>query len=665
MPSFSLLVVLRRFGMAAALLGATLALAQEATPVDPPTRIARFDSIYGTAQHQSAADSQTRPADPNWPIAPGDRVWTEPAARAVLDSGGATLRLDGSTVVEFTTLDDSTTQVQLTQGTLGVRLYATDPNQRYEIDTPNLALVLVRPGTYRLDVDPAQGITRVSALPGANGIVYGEGGQSLTLEGGQRRDFVGRGLSSPGQLYGIAGDAFDGWQADLDRASDQSVSATYVSRDLPGYQVLDNYGDWQNDNSYGAVWFPRAVAANWAPYRDGRWEWIAPWGWTWIDDAPWGFTPFHYGRWAQVGSRWGWVPGRAGPRPVYSPALVGFVGVGGGATVPMGSGRPGVAWFPLAPGERWRPAFQASPGYLARLNRSGQVRDHGDQYQFQSRPGAVTALPSDSFGSRGRGQRQQMETLTAGALAQARPVMPPPFSGALAPSRPGMPAAQPFRLPPGQPMPPNTSMPDQLRQQQADRQRQQFEMQQQLQRQQQPFRDAQQNQNRPPPGFDPQRGQIERQQREQQMQQQQQQQQMQQDQQMQMRQRMEQQRQGQMRDEQMRAAEQQQRQMQQQQQQAQQMQQERQMQMQREQAARQQDMQMRQRMEQQRAEQQQRQMQQQQQQAQQMQQMQMERQQQLQQQQQQMQQRMQPQQRPQEGREGRPQFQRERGDRGS
>jgi len=557
-------------GGAALLLGATLALAQQqATPVDPPTRIARFDSISGGAQHASAADGQTRAADPNWPIAAGDRIWTDPAARAVVDSGGASLRLDGSTAIEFTALDDSTAQIQLTQGTLGVRLYGTDPNQRYEIDTPNLALVLVRPGTYRLDVDPAQGITRVSVPPGASGIAYGESGQSLTLEGSQRRDFVGRGLSSPGVLYGIAGDAFDGWQADLDRTADLSVSAGYVSRDLPGYQLLDNYGDWQNDDSYGAVWFPRTVAGNWAPYRYGHWEWIAPWGWTWIDDAPWGFTPFHYGRWAQFGGRWGWVPGRPVSRPVYSPALVGFVGVGGG-TVAMGSGRPGVAWFPLAPGERWRPAFQASPGYLARLNRSGQVRDHGDQYQFQSRPAAVTALPADSFGSRGRGQRLQMEALTAATLAQARPVMPPPFSGALAPSRPGMPQPQPFRLPAGQPMPQSPSMADQLRQQQAERlQRQQFENQQRQPQpfQQQPFHDAQQN--RPPPGYDPQRGQIERQQRELQMQQ------------------------------------------------------ERQVQMQREQAARQQDMQMRQRMEQMRAEQQQRQMQQAQQQ--QMQQMQMQR----------------------------------------
>ena len=85
---------------------------------------------------------------------------------------------------------------------------------------------------------------------------------------------------------------------------------------------------WSEAPEYGPVWRPRTVEIGWAPYRDGRWAWVEPWGWTWIDDAPWGFAPFHYGRWAMVGGGWVWVPGRmvVGVRPVYAPALVVFVG---------------------------------------------------------------------------------------------------------------------------------------------------------------------------------------------------------------------------------------------------------------------------------------------------------------------------------------------------
>ena len=43
-----------------------------------------------------------------------------------------------------------------------------------------------------------------------------------------------------------------------------------------------------------------AVAVGWAPYRYGRWAWVRPWGWTWVDNAPWGYAPFHYGRWVQL-----------------------------------------------------------------------------------------------------------------------------------------------------------------------------------------------------------------------------------------------------------------------------------------------------------------------------------------------------------------------------
>jgi hypothetical protein len=51
----------------------------------------------------------------------------------------------------------------------------------------------------------------------------------------------------------------------------------------------------------------------------GRWVWVVPWGWTWVDDAPWGFAPFHYGRWVYV-SYWAWVPGPLAVRPVQKEA---------------------------------------------------------------------------------------------------------------------------------------------------------------------------------------------------------------------------------------------------------------------------------------------------------------------------------------------------------
>ncbi|MCX7256507.1 MAG: hypothetical protein NTZ64_07145 [Polaromonas sp.] len=171
------------------------------------------------------------------------------------------------------------------------------------------------------------------------GWLYGDNGQSLPLDGGEQASFSGTSLTPAAQGAALQ-DRFDQWTAERDRAEDQSVSARYVPRETVGYQQLDRYGDWQQDATYGAVWLPRSLPDNWAPYRTGLWRWISPWGWTWIDEAPWGFAPFHYGRWAQIGPRWAWVPGRLPQRPVYAPALVAFVGNSGRPTATSASPAP-------------------------------------------------------------------------------------------------------------------------------------------------------------------------------------------------------------------------------------------------------------------------------------------------------------------------------------
>jgi hypothetical protein len=99
------------------------------------------------------------------------------------------------------------------------------------------------------------------------------------------------------------------------------------------------------------VWVPATVAPGWVPYSTGRWIWVPRFGWTWLDDAPWGWAPYHYGRWVFVGNYWAWAPGPVVVRPVYSPALVVFLG--GPVVVavrplhwaPLGWGEPVIPWW--------------------------------------------------------------------------------------------------------------------------------------------------------------------------------------------------------------------------------------------------------------------------------------------------------------------------------
>jgi hypothetical protein len=134
---------------------------------------------------------------------------------------------------------------------------------------------------------------------------------------------------------------------------------------MTGVESLDEYGEWRTVETYGDVWFPSSVTAGWVPYRYGRWAYIPPWGWTWIDDAPWGFAPFHYGRWVYIRGAWAWVPGPYVARPCYAPALVAWYGSPGvSVSVTVGS----VGWFPLGPGEIYVPGYRHSQRYITYVN---------------------------------------------------------------------------------------------------------------------------------------------------------------------------------------------------------------------------------------------------------------------------------------------------------
>ncbi|WP_173025793.1 DUF6600 domain-containing protein [Acidovorax sp. SRB_14] len=418
------------FVLVAAVCG-TAAFAQAAG--DPPGRVAQLNYFDGPVSFAPAGYEQWAGAVLNRPLTQGDRLWSDAGARSELHIGSTALRMDAQTSLALSALDDQTVQLALTQGSLIARLRSLPPDQRFEVDTPNLAFMASQPGNYRLDVDPAAGTTRVTVQAGS-AVVYGSDGASVELGARQQITFAGADLDQIAGQTAPALGPLDRWAAARDLDEDRSVAARYVSREVIGYQQLDPYGDWEDDPAYGTVWVPRVAVAGWAPYRVGHWASIAPWGWTWIDDEPWGFAPFHYGRWAQRGARWCWVPGAAAVRPVYAPALVGFVGGNAGAgnfgIAVGGAVQPGVAWFPLAPGEAWRPSYRASPAYVRNVNRSG-MRPHAPNsanaasgYRYQHLPAAVTAVTVAAF-AQGQHVRGNARPVAAADLQRTRTVAPP------------------------------------------------------------------------------------------------------------------------------------------------------------------------------------------------------------------------------------------------
>jgi hypothetical protein len=392
----------------ALLLGVAALLSAASAMADPPVRVVRLGYTSGPVSFSPAGENDWVQATVNRPLITGDRLWGDVAARAELQVGPVAIRMGSTTSVTLLNLDDRVVQLQLAQGALDIRVRGFEANHVLEIDTPNLAFSILRAGDYRIDVDAAGNATTVVTRSG-QAEVYGERA-AYVVDAGAAYRFYGTGLVDYEFLDLPQPDDLDRWAFERDRRWETSISARYVSPEVIGYQDLDANGVWRVEAGYGNVWVPNRLVTGWAPYRDGHWAWIDPWGWTWVDNAPWGFAVSHYGRWASIRDTWCWVPGPVRARAVYAPALVAFVG-GSNFQVAISGGSIGaVAWFPLGPRDVYRPAYPVSRTYFNSINTSNTVinvtnitnvynnRDVTNvTYANQRVPGAVIAVPTSTF----------------------------------------------------------------------------------------------------------------------------------------------------------------------------------------------------------------------------------------------------------------------------
>jgi hypothetical protein len=360
--------------LAHTILGITLVLSlgapagAQSDQYDPPARVGRLAQATGSVSFHSADQNQWQAATLNYPVTSGNSFWTEPGAHAAIDVGADRIYLAGSTELDVATLDDQSLIASLAQGAVYLRVLDSSNYTRYEIDTPRGAVHITRPGQYEIVAGDADNPTAVIAFDGSAQII----GQNINT------------TVTPRQAIYISGQG--PFSVGGNRARQDDFSQFVRNEELPyfaanqapalgspretGYRDLARYGQWEQTPNYGAIWTPLQVAVDWAPYRDGHWAYVVPWGWTWVDNAPWGFTPFHYGRWIQYHHRWVWLPGRVVERPVYAPALVNFFGgfnFGGGVNINIAIGSA-VGWVPLGPEEVYVPPYHSSRQYIRNVN---------------------------------------------------------------------------------------------------------------------------------------------------------------------------------------------------------------------------------------------------------------------------------------------------------
>ncbi|MBV6320775.1 DUF6600 domain-containing protein [Duganella violaceipulchra] len=386
---------------------------------DPPAMVGRISAVQG--QVTLVGDEEPMAASLNWPVTGASHLTTASGARTEFRVGSTAVRLDGDSDLEIVDLDDELLHLRLNYGSVSIRVRSPELLRDFELSTPQARITLLEPGLLRVDAERVADTSQVSVLAGSARV--DGAGSSVTVSPGRHVD-----VSSVDVSTSVARrDGFDVWSDERDRAAEAVVSSRFVSTGMTGYEELDRNGSWTENVEYGALWTPRNVAIDWAPYRDGRWIWLAPWGWTWVDNAPWGYAPSHYGRWVMVNRRWCWAPGRPAGRPVWAPALVGWVGGEHFAR----DHRPGLGWFPLSPRERYVPTYRVSSDHERRLSWTHNGKPFEPRMsvpgQVERRDG-LTVLPRDQFEGRHRSvqvPRGQQVIPAANLAASAAPVAPP------------------------------------------------------------------------------------------------------------------------------------------------------------------------------------------------------------------------------------------------
>jgi len=343
------------------IVGALLLLLVLPVLADPPARAGRVSLLQGDVRVQPEPDGDWRTAAINWPLTAGSRLESGRFARAEVRIGSLVIRLGEESELTFTRLDEEGVMLDVARGSVDLRVRSRELAGEVEVATPQAHIVFGDAGHYRIDVVPRREATAVTSRAGV-AYLYGENA-ALAVPAGRRGElFAGRSdylLDDPGY------DDFDAWvQAEENRYAEHSAGR-YVSPEMTGYEVLDRYGSWEDSADYGAVWYPSALPAGWAPYRFGEWVWFASWGWTWVDHAPWGFAPSHYGRWVVLAGRWCWVPGQFVTRPVFAPAVVRWKTVHLHRHQVPSRG----SWAPLGPREKFVPSYRASERHIQEVNR--------------------------------------------------------------------------------------------------------------------------------------------------------------------------------------------------------------------------------------------------------------------------------------------------------
>ena len=161
--------------------GSTLSHAQD----DPPPQAGRLSSLSGAVSLQPAGADDWSQASPNYPIGPGDRIFTDSDGRAEIQIGQNYVRIGPNSDVTFVEFDPQNVTFGVAQGTVHVRTRGLWNGQSLYVQTPSGGTTVGGPADFRVDVMPAEPAAIFTTYSGDVNI-SAAGGSALTRPAASR-----------------------------------------------------------------------------------------------------------------------------------------------------------------------------------------------------------------------------------------------------------------------------------------------------------------------------------------------------------------------------------------------------------------------------------------------------------------------------------------------
>jgi hypothetical protein len=297
-------------------------------------RIVRLSEVQGTVRIDRATGDGFDKAFINLPVVEGSRLKTGKDGRAEVEfEDGSALRLAPDSEVDFIRLalgDDGQklSTVQLVSGTVYANLHPKNAGQKtgdqFLLNFARESVTVPEAAHFRLELADATATLAVfkgklsATTPSGQFDVAEKHSATIELA---NNDLANNDLANDDparkNTFVIAknyeADPSDAWDRQQTDYHDRYASAGGSGIHSPygyGMSDLNYYGNFMMVPSYGNVWQPYFIGANWSPFQDGGWAFYPGGGYMWVSGYPWGWMPYNYGNWAFApGFGWVWQPG--------------------------------------------------------------------------------------------------------------------------------------------------------------------------------------------------------------------------------------------------------------------------------------------------------------------------------------------------------------------